>query len=419
MHILLLILLLSLHLLPPPSAATRCSTNTAQKTYEKCTFLPTQDASIAWTFHPHNATLDAVFTGSFISPSGWVAIGINPDSPSMTGTRALIAFADPTTAALLLLPFILDPSVKLQRSPLLSQPLDLPLLSSSASLLHSTSVRASSSVRIHASLRLSPNRTRLHLVWNRGLYVQGYSPTIHPTSAADLSSRITVDLLSSAYSTAAPLPEWFRSAHGAINAAAWGVCVPAGAMAARYLRQWPGVGPAWFYLHATVQMVGLAAGAVGFAMGVAMGRASEDVEYGTHRGLGVAAVAAGGLQAAALLFRPGTTHRFRKYWKSYHHMVGYGLVAVGVVNVFQGRNVMGIGGSYAKLAYCLTLATMAGACVALEANAWVEFCRKAEEDKLVREDFSRGSAAGGGQLAGGFVLRGISVVYERNDFLLN
>ncbi|KAG0490886.1 hypothetical protein HPP92_007749 [Vanilla planifolia] len=65
-------------------------------------------------------------------------------------------------------------------------------------------------------------------------------------------------------------------------------------------------------------------------------------------------------------------------------------------------NVMGIGGSYAKLAYCLTLATMAGACVALEANAWVEFCRKAEEDKLVREDFSRGSAAGGGQLAGGF-----------------
>ncbi|KAG0490887.1 hypothetical protein HPP92_007750 [Vanilla planifolia] len=122
MHILLLILLLSLHLLPPPSAATRCSTNTAQKTYEKCTFLPTQDASIAWTFHPHNATLDAVFTGSFISPSGWVAIGINPDSPSMTGTRALIAFADPTTAALLLLPFILDPSVKLQRSPSLPTP---------------------------------------------------------------------------------------------------------------------------------------------------------------------------------------------------------------------------------------------------------------------------------------------------------
>ncbi|KAK8936508.1 hypothetical protein KSP39_PZI012201 [Platanthera zijinensis] len=349
--------------------------------YAKCLSLPTQDASLAWTYHPHNATVDLSFTGSFISPSGWVGFGINPVSPSMSGATALISFADPTSASLLLLPFFLDHSVKLQRSPLHSRSLagGLPLLPSSASLLNSPSVRASASVNILATLRLSDNNhTRLHLVWNRGLYVQGYSPTIHPVAAADLASRATIDLLSSAADVAsAPMPT-LRAAHGAINAAAWGFCIPLGAMAARYLRQWPKVGPTWFYLHAAVQMVGVAAGTVGFGMGVAMGGGG----HAMHRGLGIAAVTAGGLQAAAVLFRPGTTHRFRKYWKSYHHLVGYGLVVVAVVNVFQGMELMGLAGSYAKLAYCLALATLAGACAALEANAWVVFCRNAEEEKI-------------------------------------
>lgn len=114
-----------------------------------------------------------------------------------------------------------------------------------------------------------------------------------------------------------------------------------------------------------------------------MGRESAGVVYGLHRGLGIAAVCMGGTQAAALFFRPGTTNRYRKYWKSYHHLVGYGCVIVGVVNVFQGFEVMGLGRSYAKLAYCLVVATAAGVSVALEANAWVVFCRKAEEEKVM------------------------------------
>ncbi|PKA49842.1 Auxin-induced in root cultures protein 12 [Apostasia shenzhenica] len=386
---------------PGAGAGARCSPATALKTYEKCMNLPTQDASLAWTFHPRNATLDLAFSGTFISPSGWIAVGINPNSPAMSGARALISFADPNSGALLVLPFILDPSTKLQRTPLVSQPLDLPVLSSSAALLSSPVVGDGAAIHIHATLRLSPNRTHLHLVWNRGLYVQGYSPTIHPTTAADLASRATVDLLSAAASQArSTLPDWFRSAHGAINAVSWGFLLPAGAMAARYLRQWPGVGPAWFYAHAAAQMVGLAAGVVGFGMGVAMGRASEGVEYGMHRGLAVAAVAAGGLQAAAVMFRPGAAHRLRKYWRSYHHLVGYGLVVVGVVNVFQGMEVMGLRRSYAKLAYCVALATAAGACVALEANAWVVFCRKAEEDKVRREEVGDGRRIRGGGAAG-------------------
>lgn len=123
-------------------------------------------------------------------------------------------------------------------------------------------------------------------------------------------------------------------------------------------------------------------GAAGFAIGIIMGNASVGLVYGLHRALGIAAVCMGGLQAAAVMLRPGTTHRYRKYWKSYHHLVGYGCVVVGVVNVFQGFEVMGLGRSYWKLGYCLALSTAAGAAVALEANAWVVFCRKAEEERL-------------------------------------
>jgi hypothetical protein len=56
------------------------------------------------------------------------------------------------------------------------------------------------------------------------------------------------------------------------------------------------------------------------------------------------------------------------------------------VNVFQGFEVMGLGGSYWKLGYCLALAALVGACVALEVNAWVIFCRRQQEDKVMRSE---------------------------------
>lgn len=65
--------------------------------------------------------------------------------------------------------------------------------------------------------------------------------------------------------------------------------------------------------------------------------------------------------------------------------MGYACVVLGVVNVFQGFEVMGASYSYVKLAYCLCLSTLVGICIALEVNSWVIFCRKVKEDKLKRE----------------------------------
>jgi len=238
--------------LPHIAFSSHCTVETATKTFQKCMNLPTQQASIAWTFHPHNSTLELVFFGSFISPSGWVGWGINPTSPEMTGTRALIAFPDPNSGQIVLLPYILDPTVKLQKSPLLSRPLDIHLLSSTAAMYGGkmATVHNGAAIQIYGTLKLQPNKTKIHLVWNRGLYVQGYSPTIHPTTSTDLSSIATFDVLSGSSAPQHTDLTMLRVIHGTLNAISWGILLPIGAITARYLRHIQALGPAWFYAHA-------------------------------------------------------------------------------------------------------------------------------------------------------------------------
>lgn len=389
-----LLLLLLLSSCPEPAFSAHCTTTTSTKSFHKCTSLPTQQASLAWTFHPRNATLDLAFFGSFISPSGWVGWGINPTSAEMTGTRALIAFPDPNSGQIVLLPFVLDPTVKLQKAPLLSQPIDdIHLLSSSATLYGGklATVHNGAQIQIYVTLKLTPNKTRIHFVWNRGLYVQGYSPTIHPTTENDLSSIATIDVLSGSAASQHGNIGTLKTAHGIINAIAWGILLPGGAVIARYLRHVQALGPSWFYAHAGIQLSAFFLGTVGFGIGIRLGELSPGVVYGLHRKLGFTAFCLGALQTLALLFRPRTTNKFRKYWKSYHHFVGYACVVIGVVNVFQGFEAMGLGRSYEKLSYCLCLSTLIGACIALEVNSWVIFCRKSKEDKMRREGLIGGS----------------------------
>ncbi|KAL8158569.1 hypothetical protein V2J09_000106 [Rumex salicifolius] len=398
---LLFLTFLLLHRLGPATAA-HCTTTTTTKTFTKCMLLPTQQASIAWTFHPHNATLDVAFSGAFISPSGWVGWGINPSSPEMTGAATLIAFPDPNSGKVVVLPFALDPSVKLQRTPLLSSPFDpaagLRLLSSSVSMYGGkmATVHDGATVEIYATVKLtSANGSKVHIVWNRGLYVQGYSPTIHPTGINDLSSVSTVDLMSgSAMADQGGSIKTLKIVHGLLNAISWGILLPIGIVTSRYLRHFQSLGNTWFYAHAGIQLTGFSLGTVGFAIGIRLGRVSPGKVYGLHRTLGLAAFCLGGLQTLALLFRPKTTHKYRKYWKSYHHFVGYTCMVLGVVNVFQGFDVMGLNGSYAKLAYCLCLSSLSGLCIAMEVNSWVIFCRKAKEDKMKRSGVISGKDGG-------------------------
>ncbi|KAE8685919.1 hypothetical protein F3Y22_tig00111088pilonHSYRG00141 [Hibiscus syriacus] len=207
--------------------------------------------------------------GSTVSDN--IPQGINPMSPEMTGTCALVAFLDPNSGQLVLLPYILDPSVKLQKSLLLSRLLDIHLISSAT-------LYGGKMATIHngATVKLVPNNTKIHHVWNRGLYVQGYSPTIHPTTSNELSSKTTFDVLSGSAAKQHNNMDMMKLVHGILNAISWGILLPMGALSAFFL------------------------GTVGFAIGIRMGKNSPGVTYGLHRKLGFAAFCLGALQTLAL-----------------------------------------------------------------------------------------------------------------------
>ncbi|XP_031503122.1 cytochrome b561 and DOMON domain-containing protein At2g04850 [Nymphaea colorata] len=390
----------------PSVLSSSCSlkyqdTSSSQKTFENCIKLGSQEATLAYTYFSRNSSVDLVFSGNFISPAGWVGWGINPiTAGQMVGANVLIAFRDPTTTKPILLPYALSSSVKSQQSTLVSSTFTKPNITSSSLLIIGTKVQ------IFATLTLLPNQTKLNHIWNHGAYVQGYSPTIHPTSPADLATAKTIDVKTSTISgrgSAAAYTTRLRTAHATLNSLSWGFLLILGAVSARYLRhQLPSSDPFWFYAHVGLQMTGYAAGVAGWATGMRLGSLSEGVVHGLHRKLGTALFCLGTLQMMAMFFRPKKTHKFRKYWKSYHHLVGYACVVVAVVNVFQGFDVMQLqAGSPAKMAYCLVLSTIVGVCVALEVNGWLLFLRRNREQhsESDRESADYDDKAGGWMMA--------------------
>lgn len=376
-------MLLFLVLAPAVADGAECRTKFREmgkpKTYQKCMDLQTQGASIAWTLSPHNKTLEIVFSGQMISSSGWIGWGINPVAPNvMVGTRALIAFRNPSGSSVVL-PYYLDEAVKNLQSPLVSKKTDLHVLKSSVEL-------SSSSARIFATIKLSfSHSTSLNHVWNRGASVQGYSPAIHGTSVEDLRSAKTIEMVSGSVRSKTGNTIFdrqnLRVAHGILNSISWGFLLLLGVITARYLRHFESLDPAWFYIHISLQLAGYALGATGWAIGIKLGKLSPGTVHDFHRNLGITIFALGSLQICALLFRPKKTHKLRKYWKSYHHFVGYACVIISVVNVFEGINLMQFPpDSYFKLVYSLTVSSLIGVCVVLEVNNWIVFFKAVDEE---------------------------------------
>lgn len=380
----LALVLLFLVSVPAVTEGAECRTKFREmgklKTYKKCMDLQTQGASIAWTLFPHNKTLDIVFSGQMISSSGWIGWGINPVAPNvMVGTRALIAFRDPSGSSVVL-PYYLDEAVKNLQSPLVSKKIDLHVLKSSVEF-------RSSSARIFATIKLNFNHSNslLNHVWNRGASVQRYSPAIHGTSVEDLRSTKTVEMVSGSVRSKTgnifSNPENLKVIHGILNSMSWGFLLFLGVITARYLRQFECLDPAWFYIHVSLQLAGYAMGATGWAIGIKLGKLSKGKTNDFHRNLGITIFALGSIQICALLFRPKKTHKLRKYWKSYHHFVGYTCVIISVVNVFEGINLMQLpSDSYVKLVYSLTISSLIGVCVVLEVNNWIVFFKGVSEE---------------------------------------
>ncbi|KAG5524541.1 hypothetical protein RHGRI_031262 [Rhododendron griersonianum] len=64
----------------------------------------------------------------------------------------------------------------------------------------------------------------------------------------------------------------FMMAHGVLNAVSWGIMMPLGFMAARYLKAFgPRADPLWFYTHVSLQLSGYFLGMSGGATGLVLG----------------------------------------------------------------------------------------------------------------------------------------------------
>ena len=106
----------------------------------------------------------------------------------------------------------------------------------------------------------------------------------------------------------------------------------------------------------------------------------------------------------ALRLKPEATDEYRKYWDMYHHFLGYALLALISVNIFQGIAILKPDHTW-KWAYIGVLGALAAITLAFEIRTWVKFLQspKKENNKSdAQAPTGGGPPNGGGQpLLGG------------------
>ncbi|MBA0822294.1 hypothetical protein Goarm_019103 [Gossypium armourianum] len=141
-------------------------------------------------------------------------------------------------------------------------------------------------------------------------------------------------------------------------------------MIARYIRTFESADPAWFYLHAFCQVSAYAIGVAGWGTGLKLGSESPGITYSTHRNIGIALFVLATVQIFALFIRPKKDHKYRFYWKVYHHSFGYAILVLGIFNVFKGINILKPEDKW-KTAYMIVIIALGGISLLLEAITWV------------------------------------------------
>lgn len=78
----------------------------------------------------------------------------------------------------------------------------------------------------------------------------------------------------------------------------------------------------------------------------------------------------------ALRLKPKRNDEYRTYWNMYHHFLGYSLLGVIVVNIFQGINIIEYGHTHSwRWSYIGVLAVLGTVAIALEVYTWLKFLK--------------------------------------------
>ncbi|GAB4830321.1 hypothetical protein Ancab_019959 [Ancistrocladus abbreviatus] len=107
----------------------------------------------------------------------------------------------------------------------------------------------------------------------------------------------------------------------------------------------------------------------GWATGLKLGSQPKGIVYAGHRNIGITLFWLATVQIIALFLRPKKDHKFRFYWNIYHHGIGYAIVILGIVNVFEGLDILDPEKKW-KSTCIIILTVLACVSVLLEAITW-------------------------------------------------
>ncbi|TYI78139.1 hypothetical protein E1A91_D06G190300v1 [Gossypium mustelinum] len=335
----------------------------SNRVFKSCTHLPVLNSFLHYNYDV-SGKLEIAYRHTGITSSRWVAWAINPTSKAMVGSQALVAYQ------------LSDGSMRAYTSPITQYQTQLQEgeLSFDVSDLSATS--ANNEIIIFATLGFPNNDTTLNQVWQEGA-MSGNTPQMHATSDPNVQSMGTLNLLSGQAGTIGGRTSIQRKQdiHGVLNAVSWGILMPLGAIIARYLKVFKSADPAWFYLHASCQFSAYVVGVAGWSTGLKLGSESSGIQYDAHRTIGIILFCLGTLQVFALLVRPKPDHKYRVYWNIYHHLVGYTVVILSVINIFKGLDILEPEKKW-KNAYIGVIIALACSGIVLEAYTWFLVLRR-------------------------------------------
>ncbi|XP_022724246.1 cytochrome b561 and DOMON domain-containing protein At5g47530-like [Durio zibethinus] len=335
----------------------------SNRVFRSCSDLPVLNSFLHYNYGS-SGKLEIAYRHTRITSSRWVAWAINPTLTGMVGSQALVAYQQT------------DGSMRVYTSPITQYQTQLREGDLSFDVSELSATHANNEIIVFATLGLSNNGTTLNQVWQEGS-LSGNTPQMHATSGANVQSMGTLNLLSGEARTTGGGSSRLRKQkiHGVLNTFGWGILMPIGAIIARYLKVFKSADPAWFYLHSSSQFAAYVVGVAGWGMGLKLGSESPGIQFDAHRTIGIILFCLGTLQVFALLLRPKPDHKYRFYWNIYHHLVGYTVIILSVINIFKGFDILKPERKW-KNAYIGVIVALVFNAVMLEAYTWFVVVRR-------------------------------------------
>ncbi|XP_068667257.1 cytochrome b561 and DOMON domain-containing protein At3g07570-like [Aristolochia californica] len=295
------------------------------------------------------------FVLSAPNPNSYVAIGFSPDG-EMVGSSAIVGWISRDGTPAIKQYYLGGKRESLVRP----DEGNLPLINSTAEIV-------SQSSRLYLGFQLNTVQPSSRIIYSIG-----------PSNLVPLSNNLlfqhrdkqstTFDFVNGQSSVGGGEYTTLRRGHGTLAMLGWGILLPIGASIARYFKQWD---PVWFYSHSSVQGLGFVLGLIAIILGFSL----EDkisASVNTHKVIGISILALGCLQVMAILIRPDTASKMRKYWNWYHYTVGRVLIALAIANVFYGISLGEVESGSWNAGYGAVLAIWFLVSIILETRMWMK-----------------------------------------------